>query len=104
MKNMREKVEEYIRYKRTLGFKYGNVVFDLRAFAKFADKRAFGQPLTLKTAIQWATSSKAGQERHATLIGILRPFAEYLSMTDSRTESIPSKILGARYSRKEPYI
>ena len=102
MKSMREKVEEYIRYKRGLGFKCN--AFALRSFAKFADKRAFGDPLTLKTAIQWATSSKAGQKRHADLIGRIGPFAKYLSMTDSRTELIPSKILGLQYSRAEPYI
>lgn len=103
-KSMLERVDEYIRYKQDLGFVHRANAFDLRSFAKFADKNALGKPLTVDLAVRWATASSLGSKRRVYLIDILRPFAEYLWMIDKRTEFIPSKVLGTRSPRPEPYI
>jgi len=103
-KTMLEIVSEYIRYKHDMGFGYRREFFDLRSFAKFADEYALGKPLTIKLAIQWATISQAGIQRHVSRIATLRPFAKYLCTIDPRTELIPGKILGPRPTRPEPYI
>ena len=60
--------------------------------------------MTIALAIQWATASQAGSQRHVTLIRVLKPFAEYLCIIDPRTELIPGKILGPRPPKPEPYI
>lgn len=96
--------DEYIRYKRDLGFVHRTNTFDLCSFAKFADEHAFGKPLTINLALRWATASPAGPKRHVNRIGILRPFAEYLCTIDPQTELIPGRILGNYSSRREPYI
>jgi len=103
-KSMLEIVDDYIHYKRDLGFVFGTSAFDLRSFAKFADEYAFGMPLTVTLAIRWATTSQAGNKRHICLIKALKPFAKYLCTIDSRTELIPGNILGTCSTRAEPYI
>lgn len=103
-KSMLEMVNEYIRYKRDTGFAFRSSAVALHSFAKFADEYAFGKPLTIPLAIQWATTSQAGPQRHVTCIKVLKPFAEYLCIIDPRTELIPGKILGPRSPRPEPYI
>jgi len=103
-KTMQAMVDEYIRYKRDLGFVHRANAYDLHSFAKFADEYAYGQPLTINLAIRWATNSQSGPKRHVGLIDILRPFAEYLCTIDPRTELIPRKILGPRSPRPVPYI
>ena len=102
-KTMQEMADEYIRYKRDVGFIYRSNA-TLHSFAKFADEHAFGKPLTINLAIQWATTSHAGSQRYVSRIKVLNPFAEYLYTIDPRTELIPGNILGPRSPRPEPYI
>lgn len=100
---MLQNAKNYIDYRRRLGYVFSDddVLID---FAKFADAYEPGQPLTIKLALQWATLPKSKKNYHARRLSMLRSFSKYLVVRDSRTQLIPSNILGPNSYRISPYI
>jgi len=103
-KSMMTHVLNYIAHKRHLGCVFATSSVLLKAFGRYVDAHAFGQPLTIKLAVQWASLSQASQHQRACRLQTLRPFARYLATIDSRTQLIPSRILGPKHYRPTPYI
>ncbi len=51
---MLKSANEYICYKRNLGYAFGSDAWMLKSFGKYADTTANGAPLTIKLALKWA--------------------------------------------------
>lgn len=103
-RSMLKNANEYIRYKRSLGYVFGTEAWMIQSFGKYADSLAKGAPLTVKHAIQWATLPNTTKTYHAKRLDALRSFAKFLIVNDPRTELIPTRILGTSCSRTTPYI
>jgi len=102
--SMLENAKTYIKHKRNLGYVFGTDAWMLRSFGQYADTIARGRPLTVKLALRWATLPNGKKCYHAKRLDALRPFAKFLIVSDSRTELIPTRILGPSFSRTTPYI
>jgi len=103
-RSMLKKANEYIKYKRSLGYIFGTEAWMIQSFGQYADAIARGKPLTVKLALQWAVLPNGKKCYHAKRLDALRPFAKFLIVDDSKTELIPTGILGPSKSRAAPYI
>jgi integrase len=103
-KTMTQRVEEYLQFKRHLGFKMRSQAYELEAFAKYADENALGKPLSVKLALQWATLPQTHRAYHAARWQVLSAFAKYLISDDPRTELLPGRVICSEIRRRTPYI
>ena len=100
---MAQHVEEYLALRRAFGFQLSIAGQQLQHFARFADRPAGGQPLTLELALRWS-SSTGKQTTAARRLLILRPFTRYLRTLEPLTEIRPHQILGPAQYRYIPHI
>jgi integrase len=80
------RIDSYIHYRRSLGYVYESQASTLRAFTQFVRERADRGPLTQKLALAFVLSCDVTPNVRARRYGVLRNFAEYLSVYDPRTE------------------
>lgn len=104
MSPLRAALEEYLRIRRSLGFKLevdGKMLEDFIAFLE----RAGATRVTTELALDWAKLPRDAHPYHwRKRLGVVRLFARYLATIDPRTE-IPSKdLLPATRRRLAPYI
>jgi integrase len=98
-------VEEYVSYRRKLGFALTSEAETLMHFAKFAEKVGHEGPLTIALASQWACSTKRDTPlTWADRIQRLRGFAKYCQRYDSATEIPPRQMFGIASRRLLPHI
>ena len=103
--SMTARVEEYLRYRRALGFALRIEGGMLHGFARFADESGHRGPPTCDLAIRWARlPSKADRLYWARRIEVLIGFARYCKIFDARTEIPPRHIFGPAHRRTTPYI
>jgi integrase len=104
-KSMVEQAEEYLAYRRCLGYELKINGRQLLRFAKYADDADHQGPLTIDLALRWARHTKSGSRlTGARRLEDVRPFARYLSALDSRTEIPPMRLLSSGRRRVQPYI
>lgn len=99
------RIDEYLTYRRSLGFglKFDETV--LRSFAKFALKTGPHAHLTVKLATDWARSSQRSEPRTwARRIEVLRGFAFYCLRLDEATEVPERNLFGPAHRRLVPHI
>lgn len=100
-----EAAEDYLRYRRKLGFALSNEGKELCRFARYADKIGHKGPITIELALQWA---KLPQRCHslywACRLDIVRRFAKHMKISIPETEIPPEGILGSLYRRATPHI
>lgn len=98
-------VDHYLTARRQAGFALRIEGEQLKRFARFAEQLGHRGPVTVKLAIQWACSSRAGKLLTAARrIEVIRPFAAYCQKFDAATE-IPSRSLfGRAHRRQTPHI
>jgi len=103
--SMKARVEEYLRVRRSLGYKLKVEGEELYRFAQFAEKQKHNGPITMELAVAWAKSSKKGSQLfHARRIETLRGLAKFCALFEPETE-IPSRtLLGPAHRRNSPYI
>lgn len=102
---MVSRAEEYLTYRRKLGFALEGSGRALLAFARYSDRCGHRGPVTTAIAIQWATASGKGGPRAAVKkLEAVRQFAKYQLQFDPRTEVPPHGILGPGYKRRVPHI
>jgi len=102
---MLKKVEQYVIHKRSMGYIFKTDSKHLRSFAHYADRHAPGQSLTVDLALRWATAPKGtARSYHARRLTVLRTFARYLAIFDSRTEIPPQRLLGPSVQRVPPHL
>ncbi|MCP4526466.1 MAG: tyrosine-type recombinase/integrase [Aestuariibacter sp.] len=104
MNNLQTALNEYLRVRRTLGFKLRDEGTVLPQFLRFMEEK--DSPfITTNLALEWATQPENVQPAHwARRLSMVRIFAQFRSALDPRTEIPPQGLLPYRYRRKAPYI
>ncbi len=100
----RERVEEYLAMRRSLGYR---LVTDARMLRGFADwLEGTGQTtVTVAAALAWANlPAEASADARSRRLTMVRGFARYLAAYDPACEVPPLDLLPTRRSRPEPYI
>ena len=96
---------EYLAYRRKLGFQLQNVGQLLLQFARYADRNGHRGSLTTELAIRWARLPRNGPRSYwARRLNIVRGFSTYCAIFDPETEIPPQNIFGRGYRRVTPYI
>lgn len=104
-KSMQEWVEEYLTYRRKLGFQLRIEGMQLLQFAKYVDGLEYCGPVTTELALKWATLPKGTSRLYwARRLEVVRCFTRYQSIFDPKTEIPASHILGPAHRRSQPYI
>src|SRR4030042_2752669 len=100
-----EAAENYLNYRRKMGFAIRIEGQELLRFAKYADSISHKEHITVELAIQWAKlPQKCSSIYWARRLDIVRRFAKYLKTIDAGTEVPPEGICGPSYCRKTPHI
>jgi len=96
---------EYLKLRRSLGFKLERAGRLLPQFVTFLDEHD-SVIITTSLALRWALLSPSGSRRQAAdRLGMVRGFAKYLAALDARTEVPCRELLPLPSSRKLiPYI
>ena len=97
--------QEYLHYRRQLGFKLQVQGWLLLKFAQYADQSGHRGPITTDLAVQWAKlPPDASAKYHADRLAVVRCFAGYRAMFDARTQIPPPDVLKRPQWRPQPYI
>jgi integrase len=103
--NVHAWIEEYLAYRRGLGFDLKSPAWLLRDFARYAEHMGHHGPLTVDLAAQWALRSRsAAPAQAARRLGIIRTFAQHRALLDSATQVPPTDLLGRIPRRQQPHI
>ena len=98
-------VEEYVAFRRGLGFDLKSPAWYLRSFARYAKQLGHRGPVTRDLATRWALASRSGDPAQAARrLGIIRSFAQHRALIDPATEIPPLGLLGRVPRRKQPHI
>ena len=98
-------VEEYLDYRRRLGFQLHIVGQMLLEFARYADRVGHSGPLTTELAVRWARlPAGASPLYQARRLEVVRCFARHRAIFDPATEIPPERLLGSAHRRTDPYI
>lgn len=104
MSELRKALEEYIALRRCLGARLRGVDSALRKFIAFAENEGASH-VTIDVALRWAIQCNGKDPAtSASRLQMVRGFAAWHSVSDSRTEIPPKNLLPHRYRRKTPYI
>lgn len=102
---MLAKVDEYLAFRRGLGYQLRIEGRLLRQFAKFADAAKHRGPLTIDLALRWAQLPDGCDRLYcARRLEIVRCFARYLAVAEPDTQIPPRGMLGPAHRRTTPYI
>lgn len=98
-------IDDYLAVRRRAGFRLETEGSQLRKFARFAEQVGHAGPLTVRLAVQWASSSRSGRALTAARrIEVLRPFASYCRQFDPATEIPPRCLFGHAHRRLAPHV
>jgi len=101
---LRAALADYLRIRRTLGYKLTKDERALRNFVAFLEASG-AERVTTELALDWATlPENAHPASLANRLTIVRQFASYLQTIDPATEVPPSRLLRAGNRRATPYI
>jgi integrase/recombinase XerD len=103
-KTFRTLAREYLAHRRDCGYNLWSAGYALSAFARFADRIAPGEPLTIRLATQWAARRPASPVTIASRLSVIRGFARYCATIDSRTQIPPSHLTRGVGRRRAAHI
>src|SRR5580658_6716695 len=104
MSKLRDASHEYLKVRRSLGFKLRAVASALRSFVTFAESENIAY-ITTDLALRWAQEPHHAQPATwASRLQMVRRFAIWLGASDRRTEVPSAGLLPHRNHRKRPYI
>jgi integrase/recombinase XerD len=104
VKRLEQALNDYLRIRRSLGYRLREPEGLLRNFIAFLQAERVSY-ITRQVALRWATQpAKAQPATWAGRLGIIRRFAIWHSATEPRTEIPPAGLLPHRYRRKPPHI
>lgn len=100
-----EHVEDYLRLRRSFGYKLEDAGRLLARFATVLD-RAGAECVTIELALGWALEPQVapGSTVRATRLMAVRGFARYMTGIDPRTEIPPPGLIALRRNRRPPFI
>ena len=104
MSDLRRHAEDYLRLRRSLGFK---LTLHSRLLPQFVDylDAAGATTVTTELAVSFAQLPQGVQPvQWAHRLSMVRGFARYLQATDPATEVPPHDVFAARYQRPTPYL
>ncbi|MFH1007426.1 MAG: tyrosine-type recombinase/integrase [Candidatus Latescibacterota bacterium] len=96
--------EQYLAFRRKLGFALQIEGEQLLRFARYAERIGHKGPLTVELTLRWAKLSHCSTINHARRLDIVRRFARYLKHSVPQTEVPPEGVLGPSYRRVPPHI
>src|SRR3954452_5983254 len=98
-------VEEYLEYRRRLGYRLRIEGQMLLGFAHYADRSGHRGPLTTEVAARWARlPAEAAPLYQARRLEVVRCFARHRAIFDPATEIPPEGLLGSAHRRTAPHI
>jgi integrase len=104
MSPLNERLDEYLRIRRQLGFKLKLAGRTLEDFVAFLE-RAGAERITIELAVLWARQPVDASPRYlSSRLGMVRGFARYLATIDPETEIPPVDLLPAPATRNTPYL
>ncbi len=104
MTDLTAHLQDYLRLRRSLGFKLEDPGRVLPQFVVFLEAHG-AETITTELAITWAQLPQEVQPRRwAHRLGAVRGFARYLQTIDPSTEIPPDDVFGARQQRPAPYL
>ena len=103
--NLRTHVEEYLSFRRGLGFDLRSAACHLRNFACYAEQIGHRGPITVDLATRWALRSRSRDPAQAVRrLAFIRVFARHRALIDPATEVPPVGLLGRAPRRRQPHI
>lgn len=100
-----DQVEDYLSFRRGLGFELKSPGLLLLNFARYADGIGRDGHVTTELAVQWALATSSSDPAAPTRrLSAVRRFAQYRAVFDPGTEVPPAGLLGHRPRRKQPHI
>jgi len=103
--SMQERVEDYLKTRRRLGYKLKVEGSELLRFARFADEHGNNMPLTIELAVAWANTSKKDSNLYrARRLETIRGLAKYCALFEPETQIPPIGLLGTEHRRLAPHI
>jgi integrase/recombinase XerD len=104
MSELRSSLDEYLRVRRSLGYKLERAGELLDDFVAYMD--SVGETTIMcGRALEWATSSSnAGAHWRAQRLGVVRGFSRYLSAFDPGNEVPPMGLLPSGRRRPAPFL
>jgi integrase len=104
-KRMVTLVQEYLDYRRKLGFQLRIEGQLLLRFAEYADQLGHQGPITTELALQWARLPEGTSRLYqARRLEVVRCFAKYRAIFDPETEVPPDRLLGKAHRRTQPHV
>lgn len=104
MNTLREALRDYLKLRRSLGFKLVEAGLVLPRFVDFLEQRGLSH-ITTALALEWAQQPTSVQPAEwARRLGAVRCFARYRHATDALTEIPPQGLLPQRSTRARPYL
>ena len=95
--SFRDQVEEYLAFRRGLGFDLETAGWMLLDFARYADRIGHNSHVTTELAVQWAlTASSSDLAEPTRRLSAVRQFARHRAVFDPATEVPPTGLLGRR--------
>lgn len=88
-----DKVGAYVQLRRSLGYEFETQAATLRALCRFFEQGGYAGPLTRELALAFVFSRDVTPNVRARCHGVLLHFAEYLSISDPRTELLDPRAL-----------
>ncbi len=103
---MSEQVEQYLAFRRAMGFDLRGEGYQLHAFARFAEETGLHTgPLTIDLLLQWVQGAKKpGPVTAARRVEVLRPFLKYSRQFDPTGPVLPLGLCGPAHRRISPHI
>lgn len=97
--------QQYLKYRRDLGFQLKIEGEQVLAFAAYADSSGHKGAISTELALKWARLPEGVSTLyHARRLEVVRCFAKYAAIFDEATE-IPAKgLLGKAHRRVQPHI
>jgi integrase len=100
-----QQVEDYIKFKQSMGYKIEIESAELRRFASFARAKGHENSLTLDLALSWASEkSHYTQWYKARRLEVVHTFSKYAFSIDNETQIPPTGVFGKCHGRVVPYI
>jgi integrase len=103
MSALDDRLAEYLRVRRQLGFELQRAGRELTGFVAFLEQ-AGAERITSDLAVRWACQPGGSLRYHSLRLGMVRGFARYLSTIDTDTAVPPAGLLPARVKRITPYL
>jgi len=98
------RLDEYINYKHSLGFKLYSEEGVLRNFARYTLNLEYDGPVTREMVMDWISACVQCDKTMARRLEAIKPFVKYLQSFDNQTESISDLNYGNGHTRPTPYI